>query len=33
MTSVLNIEPRLLKINDNKNIFKYDFLDPLIKIL
>lgn len=31
MTSVLNIEPHLLKINDNKNNFKYDFLDPLIK--
>ena len=31
MTSVLNIEPHLLKKNDNKNNFKYDFLDPLIK--
>ena len=31
MTSVLNIEPHLLKINDSKNDFKYDFLDPLIK--
>tara|TARA_Y100000389_G_C17209668_1_gene387879 strand:- start:187 stop:564 length:378 start_codon:yes stop_codon:yes gene_type:complete len=31
MSSVLNIEPQWLKINDNKNNFKYDFLDSLIK--
>lgn len=31
MTSVLNIEPHLLKTSDSKNDFKYDFLDPLIK--
>jgi hypothetical protein len=31
MTSVLNIEPHLLKVNEKKNIFKYDFLDPLMK--
>ena len=31
MKSVLNIEPHLLDVYDNKNNFKYDFLDPLIK--
>ena len=31
MSSVLNIEPQWLKINDNKNNFKYDFFDSLIK--